>query len=243
MTHSFDGPRSLSRDIQRPEELSESPGLLEVARVAHDANNLLQVACVNLELLAELAESAEALDLATDAHRSMIRVTELLRELMGAPVASVAASVLLDDFLSELGPRITRLLPPQVRVILVLRSRAEVRVCRGDLERVVMNLVVNAGDAMPSGGRLVLATRTRPGSPAGLVELVVSDTGRGMSRDVLDRAFDPHFTTKGHSAGSGWGLGLDIVRRLVRRMDGTIDVESRAGEGTEFRLRLPVCSA
>jgi signal transduction histidine kinase len=112
----------------------------------------------------------------------------------------------------------------------------------GQLDQVVMNLVVNACDAMPHGGRLSLqlenAVATPPGSGAGdFVRLTVRDTGIGMSPETLARAFEPFFTTKGPSQGTG--LGLAMVHHIIEQMGGTIAVTSAPGEGTTVRVLLP----
>jgi len=99
------------------------------------------------------------------------------------------------------------------------------------LHRVVSNLVLNAVDAMPSGGKLRLATR----SLEGVVEIAVSDTGTGMSKEEAERLFTPYYTTKQH----GTGLGLAIVQSVVSDHGGDVAVES-SSDGTTFRIRLPL---
>lgn len=210
----------------------------EAARVAHDANNLMQVAQANLNQLAELGLGAEARELLADAHESVARASALLRTLTAPPVAAPLSLVAIDGLVAGLRPLMAKLLPRDVSIELMLRSGSHVHADKSHLERIIMNLVINARDAMPAGGRLTLSTKTRPGSPTGVVELLVADTGSGMTSSILDRAFDPYFTTKSRQMGAG--LGLDIVRQLVHEMGGTIHVESRAGEGTEVGLRFPI---
>jgi two-component system, cell cycle sensor histidine kinase and response regulator CckA len=126
-----------------------------------------------------------------------------------------------------------------------------IRVDRGQLEQVLLNLAINAADAMPNGGRLTLATRTvrltdadprlplEPDVRAGeYVELVVRDTGTGMDETTLQRIFEPFFTTKG--VGKGTGLGLSTVYGIVRQSGGYVGVTSEPGRGTAFALYLPV---
>jgi len=111
-----------------------------------------------------------------------------------------------------------------------------------------LNLVVNARDAMPEGGRLTIATRNLPDGaqlPAGLpsgeyVSVAVTDTGEGMSPEVLARALEPFFTTK--EIGKGTGLGLSMVYSTMRQMGGDIEIDSRPGEGAAVRLILPVAA-
>ncbi len=106
----------------------------------------------------------------------------------------------------------------------------------GQLEQIVMNLCLNARDAMPSGGKLTLETRLS--ADGGFVALSVIDNGRGISEDVRSKIFEPFFTTK--EAGRGTGLGLSMVYGLVRQHDGQIEVRSVPGQGTTFRVFLPV---
>jgi CheY-like chemotaxis protein len=113
----------------------------------------------------------------------------------------------------------------------------------GQLEQVIMNLAVNARDAMPGGGTLLLETREAiqthgdNGLPADFVEITVQDTGTGMSREVLQHLFEPFFTTK--EPGKGTGLGLATVYGIITQSGGQVNVSSIAGAGSTFRIRLP----
>jgi CheY-like chemotaxis protein len=125
------------------------------------------------------------------------------------------------------------------RIQLEIDLAEDLRPIQGDpsaLSHVIMNLCVNAVDAMESGGTLRLTTRNEP--PDALV-LEVADTGCGMSKEVLDRAFDPFFTTK--AQGKGTGLGLPIVYSTIKAHGGTLDIESSPGSGTTIRIHLPAC--
>jgi signal transduction histidine kinase len=109
------------------------------------------------------------------------------------------------------------------------------------LQQVLLNLLVNARQAMPSGGRLIL--RLGHDEPAGLVDLTVRDTGCGMTPEVMRRIFDPHFTTKAgpdETGKGGSGLGLASCREIVEAHRGRIRVESAPGRGTAITIRLPV---
>jgi two-component system cell cycle sensor histidine kinase/response regulator CckA len=115
-----------------------------------------------------------------------------------------------------------------------------VRADRGQLEQVVMNLAVNAKDAMPEGGTLTIGTGELTGEGR-FAQLVVRDTGTGMTDDVKRHLFEPFFTTK--DVGKGTGLGLATVYGIVQQSSGTIEVESALGAGTTFRIKLPWCEA
>jgi signal transduction histidine kinase len=133
-------------------------------------------------------------------------------------------------------------------VILPCRRRGRIRADLGQVEQVIMNLAVNARDAMPEGGRLTLALASvrldAPSAcspvqvkPGDYVMLTVADTGQGIAPEALPHIFEPFFTTK--EKGKGTGLGLSLVYGIVTQGSGCIDVESVPGEGTTFRIYLP----
>jgi CheY-like chemotaxis protein len=128
------------------------------------------------------------------------------------------------------GEELELLVRPEVR-------RLTVRMDPGQLEQVLVNLVVNARDAMDGRGRVVLTTSDAP-SLSGQVEITVTDDGPGIAPEQLARVFEPFFTTKA----TGTGLGLSIVNDIVREAGGTVLVDSAPGRGTTFRIRLPGCS-
>ncbi len=115
------------------------------------------------------------------------------------------------------------------------REGATVCVDSNQIQQVLLNLVTNAADAMPKGGRLQAATRLL--SEQGNVEIRIMDNGCGIEQDVLKRAFDPFFTTKGR--GKGTGLGLAICQRIVEEHKGEIEIQSQPGRGTTVSVRLP----
>jgi two-component system cell cycle sensor histidine kinase/response regulator CckA len=149
----------------------------------------------------------------------------------------------LNVVLAEMRDILQRLVGEQVEVaILPDAGPCPVRADRGQIEQVILNLALNARDAMPAGGRLgIVTSRVGPADLAGCgILLTVSDTGSGMSPDVQAQIFEPFFTTK--EVGQGTGLGLATVHGIVSQTGGRIEVDSIPGEGTTFRVFLP-CAA
>lgn len=217
------------------------------AGIAHDFNNLLTLIIGNCEtLLARVPGDEAVTDALSAAHRAVDLTTQLLRfsrkELVRPRVLD------LNQVLLESDHMLTRLLGERVRLML---SRApslwRISADAGQLSQVVMNLAVNARDAMPDGGTLTIETRNVTVSadevapmgipPGEYVVLSVSDSGFGIPEDALPRLFEPFFTTKG--AGQGTGLGLSVVHGIVKQAGGTIAVETSPGRGSTFRVFLP----
>jgi two-component system, cell cycle sensor histidine kinase and response regulator CckA len=165
------------------------------------------------------------------------RAAGLTRELLtcARSHASPLASVDVHDLLASLEARIRRIAGDSVKVEMTLGARgARVLGDRGDLEQTLINLAINARDAMPTGGILAITTSD---VTEGL-EVLVRDTGVGMDEATRRRVFEPFFTTKGSSGGTG--LGLSLVAGVVRTMGGAIAVESVVGHGATFRISLPI---
>jgi two-component system cell cycle sensor histidine kinase/response regulator CckA len=140
----------------------------------------------------------------------------------------------LDVEVGAVTAMLTRLLASNVQLHIELGcDRATVLIGPGHIQQIVMNLALNARDAMPSGGTLSITTRVE----AAELTLRVADTGEGMTETVKSHLFEPFFTTK--EAGQGTGLGLSTVFGIVHQANGTIAVESRTGEGSVFEVRLP----
>lgn len=220
----------------------ETIGLL-AGGVAHDFNNLLSAITLSAEMLSSAVE-----DPATKADVEIIREScergsSLVAQLLalGRRTELRIAPFDVDEMLRELERLLDR----------VLGEDVEIAICHGDgtklvagdrsqIEQVLLNLALNARDAMPEGGSLTLSTCGVAGEPGGQVELVIRDDGVGMEAATLERAFEPFFTTKGRARGSG--LGLSVVRSIVEQHGGDIRVESAVGAGTAFRVRLPTTS-
>jgi two-component system cell cycle sensor histidine kinase/response regulator CckA len=221
--------------------------------VAHDFNNLLTIMLGHTTLLrAQPAPSPAALKNGLDEiQKAGDRASGLVRQMLLFSRRQVLQPTVLDlnDRLSGL----LRLIRPLIREDIELVKRmgqalGHVRADAGHLDQVILNLVVNARDAMPKGGRLILATdnvdlhQALPGRPFSVpsgsyVVLTVSDTGIGMTPDVQGRLFEPFFTTK--AAGIGTGLGLATVYGIVEQSGGHIWVNSESGKGSTFRVFLP----
>ena len=220
----------------------EAVGLL-AGGIAHDFNNLLTVILGEVEFVqtgASLAEAAESLNaIQGAAQRASLLTRQLLtfsrRQLVDPKPVDV------NRVIDGLRQMIVRLIGEDIRVDLKLCDGTRPVVADiGQLEQVVMNLVINARDAMPDGGTLTIETREEredaPGAPAWMV-LSVRDTGVGMSDAIRARIFDAFFTTKG--AGKGTGLGLATCQDIVSRAGGRMEVESAPGRGTSMHVYLP----
>jgi two-component system cell cycle sensor histidine kinase/response regulator CckA len=217
--------------------------------VAHDFNNLLTVILGNTDLIARLPhKSPGAPGLIDDIRGAADRAAGLVRQLLTFSRRQPVRPEVLDlrEVVSGLAGLLRRLLGE--RVVVVTRPAADpvrVRADRGQLEQVVMNLAVNAKDAMPDGGTLTISAERVPTSDSeegvALARLCVSDTGVGMTEEVKARIFEPFFTTKGPDKGTG--LGLATVFGIVQQAGGRIAVESEVGRGTTFRIDFPECAA
>jgi two-component system, cell cycle sensor histidine kinase and response regulator CckA len=224
--------------------------------VAHDFNNLLTVILGSCEmLLTDLdPDDPRQADIAV-VHKAGTRAAGLTRQLLAFSRKQIIEPTLLDlnavvaDTRSMLG----RLIGEDVTVVLDLqREPALVIADRGQVEQIVMNLAVNARDAMPGGGTLTIqianadldehdATTHRTIKPGPHVVLTVTDTGTGMTPQVRARVFEPFFTTKG--IGTGTGLGLATVHGIVARNGGCVDVSSEVGHGSSFSVYFPRAAA
>ncbi len=220
--------------------------------VAHDFNNLLTVISSYTELALEGLDAKDALyqDM-LEIRSSTDRAARLTRQLLAFSRKQVLQieTVRLNAVASEMEKMLHRLIGEDVALVFDLaRDLGEVRADPGQLEQVLMNLVLNARDAMPNGGRLVVRTANvtvaneilRDGQsvpPGDYVTLSVVDTGSGMTRETRDHLFEPFFTTK--EQGQGTGLGLSIVYGVVKQFSGEILVDSEPEHGTTFDIYLP----
>jgi signal transduction histidine kinase len=204
--------------------------------IAHDVNNALTVIKVSADLLRRSKTEAEHEGIVAD----LITATQMAEQTIGTITAFNRASVAMPSLVrvsEAVGMFVRtaqRVLPSSVVVEADCESDAAIRIDSAGLDQALLNLALNARDAMPEGG--VLSLRVRPRDDRRVV-IEVSDTGTGMSEETLANIFEPFFTTKGD--GHGTGLGLAMVRRTMDMAGGTVEVESRLGDGTRFRLVLP----
>jgi len=237
----------LERQLRQASKL-EAVGRL-AGGIAHDFNNLLTVINGCAELLAEetAADGGRLSALTDDIRKAGERAASLTGQLLTfSRKRDIAiAAVNINDVVADTRRLLDRVIGEQIRIESVLASSLPpVRGEAGLLHQVIMNLAVNAKDAMPDGGVLtfttgLLAEGGRPESRARLfVRLSVSDTGVGMSDEVKGRLFEPFFTTK--AVGNGTGLGLATVSGIVSLLGGRINVETKLGAGTHFHIDLRV---
>ncbi|MBX9628824.1 MAG: PAS domain S-box protein, partial [Gemmataceae bacterium] len=231
------------------EQLREGQKLEALGRlaggVAHDFNNLLTVIKGNADLLKEgIPDGPPPAELVDDIRGAADRAAGLVRQLLtfGRRQPVRPEVVDLNEVVRETVGMLRRVIGSKVQVAADLGPSAVlVRADRTQLVQVVMNLAVNARDAMPGGGKLTVTTRTPRDAATGarVARLTVADTGTGMPPEVRAKIFEPFFTTKG--PGKGTGLGLATVYGIVKQSGGDIGVESTPGAGTTFRVDLPLC--
>jgi signal transduction histidine kinase len=237
--------RSLEDQVRQAQKM-EAVGQL-AGSVAHDFNNLLTVIMSFTQFVHDdMPEAHPSRQDLREVVECANRAAGLTRQLLAFSRKSVWDPQLLDLNLvvASSDKMLRRLLGPRIDfVTLSSKEPAYVFADRGLVEQVIVNLVVNARDAMPEGGKLTVELASVPSHPerAGpQVLLAVTDTGVGMSEDVQRRLFEPFFTTKG--PGQGTGLGLVTVRGIVRQCGGEISAYSAVGRGTTFKVYLPAAT-
>jgi two-component system, cell cycle sensor histidine kinase and response regulator CckA len=233
-----------SREAHRMETIGRL-----VSGVAHDFNNLLTgiVLCADL-LLAGLGPESRLRRYAEEIRNAGAQGATLIQQLMAVARQQPAGAHLLswDELVSGMRTLLTRLIGENIELVVDVSSdRGLVKIDRSQAQQIILNLVLNARDAMPDGGQIRLSTRSCQesnlvstnwgGSP--WIEFTVSDTGCGMSAETRAHLFEPFFTTK--KPGKGNGLGLATVHSIVRQHGGAIDVESEPSRGTRIVVRMP----
>jgi signal transduction histidine kinase/ActR/RegA family two-component response regulator len=219
------------------------------AAVAHDMNNLLsviQMSMEHLQSLSELQHVEDAVECVEDAAEATQLAAGLAQRLLSLarPASQDGRVIEIRGIAERVEQLMRRALPPHITMKVSVEPGLYVMSDADQMQQVLTNLCVNARDAMPDGGTITIhgqrvQSRGGPNEAAGSqwVELTVQDTGMGMSEDVQKRIFEPFFTTKKGEHGSG--LGLAVVRSIVRDRGGDVSVDSAIGRGSGFRLRFP----
>lgn len=239
------------RHVQRMDAVGQLTG-----GIAHDFNNILSIIVGNMDLLSEQAnESSEAALIANETLGAATRGAELVRRLLAFARKQNLNPVALDlnERLPEMDPLLRRSLRENIRLdVHSAPGLWSARVDPGQVDDALVNLAINARDAMPEGGALTIETGNvvldedyavnhAEVSPGQYVMLAVSDTGKGMAPEVIARAFEPFYTTK--PEGQGTGLGLSQVYGWIKQSGGHVEIYSELGHGTTIRLYLPRADA
>jgi signal transduction histidine kinase len=247
-------PKLDSTDACVEQQLEEAQRMETIGRlvsgVAHDFNNLLTgiVLCSDL-LLAGLEEDSPLRRYAQEIRTASAHSAEMIQQLLAAARQRTDEPALLslNDAITGMQNLFTRLIGENVELLTELADDLTlVRIDPAQVQQVILNLVLNARDAMPDGGRITLSTRNcRVGvgkdRQIGSIELEVRDTGCGMDAGTCSRVFEPFFTTK--KPGKGTGLGLTTVYGIVNKKGGTIEIESEPRTGTRVIVRLPAADS
>ena len=254
------GASAIARDItvqrKTEDQLRQAQKMEAVGRlaggVAHDFNNVLGIINACTEFLRDRIDPAsEPFIYVENIKKAADRGAALTRQLLAFSRKQVVKPVILDlnDRLKEISKLLRPLMGDDIEIAIVPRTQsAVVEADPGQLDQIVMNLAVNARDAMSRGGRFILETdvvefdqhfadQHQPLVPGKYVMLAVSDNGSGMDREVMSRIFEPFFTTK--EQGKGTGLGLSTVYGIAKQSGGHIWVYSEPGRGTTFKVYLP----
>jgi signal transduction histidine kinase/ActR/RegA family two-component response regulator len=259
----LENSRLLLESRRAYDELAETQGQLEQAQkmdavgrlaggVAHDFNNLLTVILGRTDILLHPLKPEDPMRRGIELiQRTAGRAADLTRQLLAFSRKQVLEPVVLDlgAVTTDMKDMLGRLIGEDIALLTTpTPGLGRVKADRGQIEQVIMNLAVNARDAMPQGGRLILETanmdlddeyvRRHVGArPGPHVMLAVSDTGTGIPREIQAQIFEPFFTTK--EQGKGTGLGLATVYGIVKQSGGYIELDSELGQGTTFRIYLP----
>jgi two-component system cell cycle sensor histidine kinase/response regulator CckA len=223
--------------------------------IAHDFNNLLSVVRMSNKLISRRADkNAEILEHVTDIEQAVLQGKAVVGSMLGYASdraddgEPVDVSAVVEDVVSLLS---REFLSGIVLTLELERQTTKVNIGRGPLEQILLNLVVNASEAMQGEGRLKIVGRARPLLPARnyvmgpeaaneYFELTVMDSGPGIAPELIDRIFEPFFTTKRSGSKPGTGLGLSLVYSLAQQAGAALSVESGPGQGAAFTLVFPV---
>ncbi len=248
--------RDVTESVQLQEQLRSMQQLEAVGRlaggIAHDFNNIMSVILGHAELLLASPQLSERVKAGlTHIHSAAGKAASLTQQLLAFSRKQVLQLKILDlnETVCEVERMLARVIGEDIEVTTCLEpDLARVKADPGQMHQVLMNLAVNARDAMPQGGKLVIATNNaeldetyaaiRPGVRAGKYAMLsVSDTGHGMDAEIASHIFEPFFTTK--ETGKGTGLGLSTVYGIIKQSGGHITVYSEPDRGSVFRIYLP----
>ena len=248
--------RDVTRERQLEEQVRQSQKIEAVGRlaggVAHDFNNLLTIISGYSDLLlAKLDSEDPARGHVAEIKKAADRAASLTRQLLAFSRRQVLAPQVLDlnNIVANIHKMLRRLIGEDIDLVMVpAQNLGKVKVDPGQIEQVLLNLVVNARDAMPQGGKVVIETANAeldanwagghfPINTGSYVMLAVSDTGCGMDAETQSHIFEPFFTTK--EQGKGTGLGLAMLYGIVKQSEGYIWVFSEVGRGTSFKIYFP----
>ncbi len=252
--------RNITEQRRAEDQLRQAQKMEAIGRlaggVAHDFNNILGIIVACSELLRDRVSAIPGLSqYVENIHKASDRGASLTRQLLAFSRKRPSSPIIMDlnERLRDTAKLLRPLMGDDVEVTLVNHSAASlIEADPGQIDQIVMNLAVNARDAMPKGGKLILETSTvsfddafarqhPPMSPGDHVLLAVSDSGVGMDPAIVSRIFEPFFTTK--EVGKGTGLGLSTVYGIVQQSGGHIFVYSEPGRGTTFKVYLPSAEA
>ncbi len=248
--------RDITERLELEDQLRQAQKMEAVGRlvggIAHEFNNLLTVIQGFSEILASILPAADPThDFAEQIVKAAQRAAELTSHLLAFGRKQMLSPRVsdLNRFVKEVVPILSRVLGEDIQVVTELRAgRCLVNVDDVQLHQAVLNLAINARDALPRGGRLTLRTADVEKdaaaardlddlAPGRYALLEVSDNGCGMTEEVMARLFEPFFTTK--DVGKGTGLGLSMVYGFVKQSGGAVQVQSTSGQGATFRIYLP----
>ena len=233
--------RKVSRGGRTQESESQSMEVLGrvVSSVAHDFNNLITGVLLYSDLLAkELPLDSRLQKHAAGIRRAGENGAALIQQLLSVAKPQIEETGLLSmsSVIAEMRDLLARLVGENIEFIIQEEpGLGHVRMASSQLQRILLNLVLNARDAISDGGRITLEARSV--QKTSNIEIIVRDSGCGMNADVRAQLFQPFFTTK--KSGNGTGLGLFTVRNIVAQSGGTLLVQSEAGKGTRVIIRLP----
>ncbi len=228
------------RQAQKMEAIGQLAG-----GIAHDFNNILSLIHLNVEFLLEDLKDENLRECIVSIQSAAEKATRLTKQLLAFSRNQVMDSCVLDTklLLSDMKQLFRRLLSENIRLEMDLtQDIPNVRADQTHMEQILMNLVVNARDAMPFGGTLTVSagrSEFAAGRGGSFLRITVADTGTGMDEKTKAHIFEPFFTTK--EVGKGTGLGLPTVFGIVKQAGGEIEVKSELGEGSQFHIYIPAC--